>query len=120
MRDIIKYPATSVNKIAEKLGREKVLYIKNDGIDLSGEAAGVPRPVRSWTRVDTTNIGFGQGISVTAIQLITALSSIANGGVLMKPYIVKGSLIKNNRTVKMFARGRAGWLPIRPGAWRLC
>ena len=53
--------------------------------------------------MDTTNIGFGQGISVTAIQLITALSTIANGGVLMKPYIVRGFTDKNNQPIKMFA-----------------
>ncbi|MDD4090934.1 MAG: penicillin-binding protein [Smithellaceae bacterium] len=111
VRDILKYSSNIGSaKIAEKLGREKFYsYIKKfgfgsrTGIDLAGEAAGVLRPVRSWTRVDTTNIGFGQGISVTAIQLITALSSIANGGVLMKPYVVKGFTDKNNQPVKMFA-----------------
>jgi len=111
VREIIKYSSNIGSaKIAEKLGREKFYaYItkfgfgSRTGIDLSGEAAGVLRPVKSWTRVDTTNIGFGQGISVTAIQLVTALSAIANGGVLMKPYIVRGFTDKNNQPVKMFA-----------------
>jgi cell division protein FtsI (penicillin-binding protein 3) len=111
VREILKYSSNIGSaKIAEKLGREKFYsYIRNfgfgsrTGMDLSGEAAGVLRPVKSWTRVDTTNIGFGQGISVTAIQLITALSTIANGGVLMKPYIVRGFTDKNNQPVKMFA-----------------
>ncbi|PKN17568.1 MAG: penicillin-binding protein [Deltaproteobacteria bacterium HGW-Deltaproteobacteria-6] len=111
VRDILKYSSNIGSaKIAEKLGREKFYsYIKNfgfgsrTGIDLSGEAAGVLMPVKRWTKVDTANIGFGQGISVTAIQLITAMSAIANGGVLMKPYIVRGLTDKNNNPIKMYA-----------------
>jgi cell division protein FtsI (penicillin-binding protein 3) len=52
--------------------------------------------------VDAATIAFGQGVSVTAIQLITAMSAIANNGVLMKPYIVRGYADKNNRMVKMY------------------
>jgi cell division protein FtsI (penicillin-binding protein 3) len=59
------------------------------GIDLPGEVGGLLRPVEKWTRVDASTIAFGQGISVTAVQLITALSSIANQGILMKPFIVR-------------------------------
>ncbi len=111
VRDILKYSSNIGSaKIAEKLGKEKYYsYIKNfgfgskTGIDLSGEAAGLLRPVKSWTKVDTANIGFGQGISVTAIQLITAMSAIANGGILMKPYIVRGLTDKNNNPIKMHA-----------------
>ena len=111
VRDILKYSSNIGSaKIAEKLGREKFYaYIKNfgfgskTGIDLSGEAAGVLRPAKNWTKVDTANIGFGQGISVTAIQLITAMSAIANNGVLMKPFIVRGLTDKNNNPIKMYA-----------------
>ena len=59
------------------------------GVDLPGEASGKIRNFRSWGDLDLAAISFGQGISVTAIQLATALSSIANGGYQMKPYIVK-------------------------------
>ena len=111
VRDILKYSSNIGSaKIAEKLGREKFYaYIKNfgfgsrTGIDLSGEAAGLLRPANSWTRVDTANIGFGQGISVTAIQMITAMSAIANDGVLMKPRVVRGLTDKNNNPIKMYA-----------------
>ena len=111
VRDILKYSSNIGSaKIAEKLGREKYYsYIKNfgfgsrTGIDLSGEAAGVLRPAKSWTRVDTAAIAFGQGISVTAIQLISAMSAIANNGVLMKPFIVRGLTDRNNNPVKMYA-----------------
>lgn len=111
VREILKYSSNIGSaKIAEKLGREKYYaYIKNfgfgskTGIDLPGEAAGVLRPVKSWTRVDTAAIAFGQGISVTAIQLVSAMSAIANNGVLMKPFIVRGLTDKNNNPIKMYA-----------------
>lgn len=97
-------------KIVQKMGKEKFFeYIQSfgfgakTGIDLPGEAAGLLRPVQKWTRVDAATIAFGQGISVTAIQLITAMSAIANDGVLMKPYIVKGFTDKNDQLVKMYA-----------------
>jgi cell division protein FtsI (penicillin-binding protein 3) len=56
--------------------------------------------VHNWTRVDTSTIAFGQGVSVTAIQLITALSAIANQGVLMKPYIVRAVVDKRGQIIK--------------------
>jgi len=60
------------------------------GLPLPGEAAGVLRPRgRPWFDVETANASFGQGISVTAVQLATALSSIANGGRLLQPLLVK-------------------------------
>jgi cell division protein FtsI (penicillin-binding protein 3) len=47
-------------------------------------------------------IGFGQGVSVTAIQLIAAVSAVANNGVLMKPYVVRGIADKDNHLVKLY------------------
>jgi cell division protein FtsI (penicillin-binding protein 3) len=58
--------------------------------------------VKNWTKVDAATIAFGQGVSVTAIQLITAMSAIANNGVLMKPYIVRGFADKDNHLLKMY------------------
>jgi cell division protein FtsI (penicillin-binding protein 3) len=58
--------------------------------------------VEKWTRVDAATIAFGQGISVTAIQLITALSSIANQGVLMKPFIVRGMMDRKGNLVQAY------------------
>jgi cell division protein FtsI (penicillin-binding protein 3) len=110
VHDIIKYSSNIGSaKIAEKLGKEKFYsYIQKfgfgekTGIDLPGEAKGILRPVEQWNRVSTTNIAFGQGISVTGIQLVTALSCIANKGVLMKPYIVRGMMNKEGEIVQSF------------------
>ena len=108
--DIIKYSSNIGSvKISERLGKEKFYdYItrfgfgQKSGIDLPGETAGLLRPVRNWTRVDTSTVAFGQGVSVTAIQLISALSAIANQGVLMKPYIVRGFVDKQGQVIKKY------------------
>ena len=83
-------------KMGETLGKKKLHdslrnfgFGETVGVDLPGEARGKIRNLRNWGDVELATISFGQGISVTAIQLATALSSIANGGYLMKPYIVK-------------------------------
>jgi cell division protein FtsI (penicillin-binding protein 3) len=110
LHDIIKYSSNiGTVKVAEKVGKEKFYkYIKAfgfgdmTGIDLPGEAKGLLRPVESWTRVDASTIAFGQGISVTGIQLITALGAIANQGVLMKPFIVRGMADKNGNIIERF------------------
>ena len=110
VRDILKYSSNiGAAKIAQKMGKEKFYdYIESfgfgakTGIDLPGESTGLVRPVKNWVPVDTAMIGFGQGVSVTAMQLITAVSAVANNGVLMKPYIVRGIADKNNHLVKLY------------------
>jgi cell division protein FtsI (penicillin-binding protein 3) len=108
--DILKYSSNiGAAKIAQKMGKEKFYdYIESfgfgakTGIDLPGESSGLVRPVKNWVPVDTAMIGFGQGVSVTAIQLISAVSAIANNGVLMKPYVVRGFADKDNRLIKLY------------------
>ncbi len=60
------------------------------GLPLPGEAAGVLRPRgRPWFEVETANASYGQGISVTTVQLAMALSAIANGGRLLEPVLLR-------------------------------
>ncbi|MCG6536018.1 MAG: PASTA domain-containing protein, partial [Syntrophales bacterium LBB04] len=108
--EILKYSSNiGAAKVAEKLGKEKFYeYITKfgfgikTGVDLPGESAGLLRPVQNWTKVDATTIAFGQGISVTAIQLIAALSAIANDGVLMKPFIVRAIADKKGQIIRAY------------------
>lgn len=58
------------------------------GIDLSGEAAGIVHPVEAWGSRDIAYISFGQGISVSPLQLASAFAAIANGGTLYRPFVV--------------------------------
>jgi cell division protein FtsI (penicillin-binding protein 3) len=111
VREILKYSSNIGSvKISEKLGREKFhRYIRDFGfgqktnVELPGEIPGLLRPWQNWTQVDTSTVAFGQGISVTAIQLVSALSAIANDGVLMQPHIVKKFVDTNGETVREFS-----------------
>ena len=93
-----------------KIGKETLFsYIdkfgfgKKTGIDLNGEATGILFKPEKIGNVELATTSFGQGVSVTPIQQITAVSAAINGGILYKPYIVKSlnepqtnSVIKEN------------------------
>ncbi|MDQ5986275.1 MAG: Stage V sporulation protein D [Syntrophus sp. SKADARSKE-3] len=110
VREILKYSSNIGSvKIQERLGKERFYqYItkfgfgSKTGIDLPGESHGLLRSYTNWTRVDAATIAFGQGISVTGIQLVTALSTIANDGVMMKPFIIKGIVDKQGQVMKEY------------------
>ena len=83
-------------QLGNKLGKEKLFsYIKNfgfgtnTGIDLNGEGKGIMFNMDKVGPVELATTAFGQGVSVTPIQQITAVSAAVNGGTLYKPYIVK-------------------------------
>jgi stage V sporulation protein D (sporulation-specific penicillin-binding protein) len=78
---------------------------EKSGINLNGEAYGIVKNPETMKDVDLVTQAFGQGIAVTPIQLITAISSLTNGGNLMEPRIVKqlidedGNIVENFDTV---------------------
>lgn len=94
-----------------KLGKETLFdYIdkfgfgKKTGVDLNGEGSGIIFKLDKVGPVELATTAFGQGVSVTPIQQITAVSAAINGGYLYKPYIVKSlnepetnSVIKENK-----------------------
>ena len=101
------YGATSVTQILErslnagaawvgqKLGAQKLddyLHAFGfgalTGVDLAGEVNGTIRPLAEWYPVDLGTASFGQGLSVTPLQLAAAYSALANGGTLYRPYVV--------------------------------
>ncbi len=93
-------------KIALTLGAQRYYrglrafgFGRPTGIDLPGEAAGIVRPARTWQQIDLANHGFGQGIAVTAIQLASAYGAIANGGVWMRPFVVKAAYDADGNTI---------------------
>ncbi len=82
-------------KIGMRLGNDTLWrYIHNfgfgerTGIDLPAEVSGIVHPVNKWTKVSIAQIPMGQGVAVTALQTVMAMSAIANDGVLMRPMIV--------------------------------
>ena len=70
------------------------------GIDLPGETGGLLRDVRQWSKMSISSVPIGQEVGVTAIQLVSAISVIANGGQLMKPYIVEDIRDKDGQLIK--------------------
>ena len=102
-------------KLGQLLGKEKLFsyfdlfgFGNKTGIDLSGESKGIMFPLDRVGELELVTSAFGQGISVTPIQQVVAVSSVVNGGILYEPYIVKsinesisGSIIiKNNPVVR--------------------
>ncbi len=104
--EVLKYSSNiGAAKIGAKLGPQRLFsYLKGFGfgdrteIDLPGEVTGYLRDNSQWYGIDLATISFGQGISLSAIQLATAVSAVANGGNLMKPYIVD-RVSDNNGTI---------------------
>ncbi len=97
------------SKIGTRIGAEKLYkYIRlfgfgaKTGIELPGEAKGLLRSLSRWSKLSVGVIPFGQEISVTPLQLITAISAIANGGNLMAPMIVSSIDDKDKKIKKEF------------------
>lgn len=69
-------------------------------IDLPGEVVGLLKLPREWGRRSLASISMGQEIGVTPLQMVSAVSAIANDGVLMKPYVVSGVSDQKGQLVK--------------------
>jgi len=98
--DVTKILGVSSNigmiKIGRLLGKDAYydsLYAfgfgKKSGIDLPGEAVGLIPARKRWSSVTLASASFGHNLGVTGLQLTSAISAIANGGTLMKPYTVR-------------------------------
>ena len=86
-------------KLGQLLGKEKLFsyldlfgFGSKTGIDLNGEGEGIIFPLSRVGNVELATTAFGQGISVTPIQQITAISAVLNGGSLYTPYVLKNIL----------------------------
>ncbi len=71
------------------------------GIELPGEIRGVIHPPRTWSKISITRIPMGQEVGVTPLQMITAMATIANGGNLVQPRIVKSITDENGKVISM-------------------
>jgi len=97
VRDVLKVSSNIGSaKIGKILERERFSSYLQDfgfgaktGVDLPGEVTGLVRPPSQWFEVDMAAMSFGQGLSVTSLQLANAVATIANGGYLMTPYLVE-------------------------------
>ena len=101
-------------ELGERLGKTNFSkYFKSygltaaTGIDLPGESSGMYHPENEMTDLDLAISSFGQSMTLTPIQVITAMSAVVNGGYLLKPYVVdnitdaNGNIVKSNtKTVR--------------------
>src|SRR5438445_244539 len=97
LAEVVKYSSNvGAALVATRVGKDRFLgYIRQfgfgrpTGIDLPGEAAGIVRPASEWYGPTLVTIGFGQGISVTPIQLLVAASAMATHGLAVHPHLVE-------------------------------
>lgn len=96
---------TCMTHVADRLGSklfhhvlERFGFGRNTGIELEDEITGDLSHWRSWSETQLATTSFGQGIAASPLQMITALSALANGGTLMRPHIVE-RIIRSDGTV---------------------
>ncbi len=83
-------------KVGSRLGPERLHaaftgfgFARTTGIALPGEVSGLIRSPKAWRPIDLATASFGQGIAVSPLQLVSAFAGIANGGRMMRPFIVR-------------------------------
>jgi cell division protein FtsI/penicillin-binding protein 2 len=72
------------------------------GVDFPGENPGIVAPVSDWSGSSIATISFGQGISTTPIALVRAYAAIANGGLLLKPLLIRAECDENGNVIKTY------------------
>lgn len=70
------------------------------GIDLPGETPGMIRRPREWSVLSLASLSIGQEISVSPLQMLVAMSAIANGGILVHPYIAKSIVAADGKAIR--------------------
>lgn len=92
-------------ELGQKIGKEKYYdylekfgFLRKTGINLPGEAKGIFLAENKVGPVELATISFGQRFEVTPLQMVTAVSSIANGGTYVKPRVVKAIIDEKNNT----------------------
>lgn len=95
---------TGTASVAMSIGRDKLGqglerfgFGKPTGVGLQGEEYGLLADYHNWAKINTATISFGQGVSATPIQLVSAMQSVTNDGIRMQPSIVKSVLKPNGQ-----------------------
>jgi cell division protein FtsI (penicillin-binding protein 3)/stage V sporulation protein D (sporulation-specific penicillin-binding protein) len=111
VRDIlVKSSNIGAAKLAISLGDQKFYeYIRRfgfgerTGVELPGEINGMIRPPQSWSKISITRIPMGHEVGVTPLQMTVAMATIANGGKLVTPRIVKSVTTADGKMVSEFS-----------------
>jgi cell division protein FtsI/penicillin-binding protein 2 len=107
---IIKSSNIGMAKMGQKMGQQKLYdglklfgYGSPTGIELPGEVEGLVRPLDKWSGYSITRIPYGYEINVTAMQMIRAYCILANGGRLVRPFIVR-AVVDNDGNITELKR----------------
>jgi cell division protein FtsI/penicillin-binding protein 2 len=107
---LVKSSNIGAAKLAISIGDQKFYeYIRRfgfgdrSGIELPGEIPGVIRPPQSWSKISITRIPMGHEVGVTPLQMTLAMATIANGGKLITPRIVKSVTTSDGKTITTFS-----------------
>jgi stage V sporulation protein D (sporulation-specific penicillin-binding protein) len=125
LTDILRYSSNVGSaQVASRLGAEALYrYLRAFGfgaatrIDLPGEVTGIIPPPAAWRAPALQTISFGQGISVTPAQLLTAAAALGNDGLLVRPHVVRGVRDRAGRTTAVTS-GQTGRRTVTPAAAR--
>ncbi|RPJ15354.1 MAG: penicillin-binding protein 2, partial [Desulfobacteraceae bacterium] len=110
LKEVVKLSSNiGAFKVVNKTGPEYLYKTLKDfgfgektGINCPGETSGTIASYKNWRAIDVGAISFGQGMSASPLQLLSAVSAIANDGILMKPYIVQAIMDQKGFTVTRF------------------
>ena len=109
MTEVIQHSDnTGMVFVGKRLGAKRMhTYLKKfgigemTGIDLQGEFAPTLRSYEEWYPIDAATVTFGQGITITPIELLTAFSAIANEGKMMQPHVVDSIITPDGESIKI-------------------
>ncbi len=107
---VIKYSSNICTaKIANRVGKKRLYtYMRKFGfgqrtnIGLPWETRGILHNYKRWANISLANIAFGQGVSVTPIQLTAAISAVANGGNYYQPRLYRSIVDRKGRKIREF------------------
>jgi cell division protein FtsI/penicillin-binding protein 2 len=105
---LVKSSNIGMAKIGQKMGQKKLYdglklfgFGEKVGVELPGEVEGLLRPTSLWSSYSVTRIPYGYELNVTAMQMLQAYCILANGGRMVRPYLVKAIVDSNGEIVQV-------------------
>ena len=110
VREVLSHSSNiGITKLTRRIGKaalretiELFGFGKPSGLDVGWEAPGTVQALKRWADITFANTSFGQGIAATPIQMVRAFAAIGNGGVLMRPQVVKSLIDSDGTLVRTF------------------
>ena len=107
-------------KLALKVGPDRFYstfanfgFGSRTGVELPGETRGLLRPVSKWSGSSIGSLAIGQEVAVTPLQLVSMVSTIANGGTYLPPHVLMPGQVASGTTARTEVRRTAGPQPFK-------